>query len=96
MSAYLIATVEVSDPSWLREYSEKVKEMFAEIGAKYHVRNTNIEKLEGNNPAPMSVTVIEFPSMEVAREWYHSDGYQALVKLRSTGSQTEMWLTEGI
>ena len=96
MAAYLIATVEVSDPSWLAEYSTKVKEMFAEIGAKYHVRSTKIEKLEGNNPTPMSVTVIEFPSMEVAREWYKTDEYQALVELRKTGSQTEMWLTEGM
>lgn len=96
MSAYLIATVEVSDPSWLAEYSTKVKEMFTEIGAKYHVRSTNIEKLEGDNPVPMSVTVIEFPSMEVAREWYKTDEYQALVELRSKGSKTEMWLTESI
>ena len=96
MAAYLIATVEVSDPSWLKEYSEKVKKMFVEIGAKYHVRSTQIEKLEGSNPTPMSVTVIEFPSMEVAREWYKTDEYQALVELRSTGSKTEMWLTEGV
>lgn len=96
MSAYLIATVEVSDPSWLKEYSTVVKAIFAEIGAKYHVRSTAIEKLEGENPAPMSVTVIEFPSMDVARDFYNSPEYQRLVELRKTGSKTEMWLTEGV
>lgn len=96
MSAYLIGTIEVTDPSWLAEYSEKVQKQFAEIGAKYHVRSVKMEKLEGKNPAPMSAIVIEFPSMEVAREWYHSDEYQALVKLRNTGSQVELWLTEGM
>lgn len=96
MSAYLIGTIHVTDPSWLGEYTEKVQKMFIEIGAKYHVRSTNMEKLEGKDPAPMAAIVIEFPSMEVAREWYKSDEYQALVELRSKGSQTELWLTEGI
>lgn len=96
MAAYMIATVEVSDPSWLKEYSTKVKKQLEDVGAKYHVRSTEIEQLEGSNPTPMSVTIIEFPSIEVAREWYKTDEYQALVKLRSTGSKTEMWLTEGM
>jgi len=96
MAAYMIGMVEVTDPSWLKEYSEKVQNMFNEIGAKYHVRSTKIEKLEGERPVPMSMVVIEFPSMEVAQEWYKTDEYQALVKLRSSGSQTDLWLTEGL
>lgn len=96
MAAYMIGMVEVTDPSWLAEYSEKVQKMFAEIGAKYHVRSTKVERLEGEKPLPMSMVVIEFPSMEVAREWYKTDDYQALVQLRSKGSQTDLWLTEGI
>ena len=96
MAAYLIGLVEVTDPSWLAEYSTKVQAQFAEIGAKYHVRSTKIESLEGDKPTPMSMVVIEFPSMEVAHEWYKTDEYQALVKLRQAGAQADLWLTEGI
>lgn len=96
MAAYLIGMVEVTDPSWLAEYSEKVQKQFAEIGAKYHVRSTKIESLEGDKPAPMSAVIIEFPSMEVAREWYNSDEYQALVALRQQGATADLWLTEGL
>jgi uncharacterized protein (DUF1330 family) len=96
MSAYLIGLVEVTDPSWLAEYSEKVKVQLANVGAKYHARSTKIESLEGEKPTPMSITIIEFPSVEVAREWYKTDEYQELVQLRSAGAQTDLWLTEGM
>ena len=96
MAAYLIGKTEISDPSWLPEYTEKVQKMYDEIGVWYHVRSNNIEKLEGKSPVPTAMLVIEFPSMEVAREWYNSEEYQELVELRNQGSQTELWLTEGV
>ncbi len=96
MSAYLVGLVEVTDPSWLAEYSKKVKVQLANVGAKYHVRSTKIESLEGDKPTPMSITIIEFPSMEVAREWYKTDEYQALVELRKGGATADFWLTESI
>ena len=58
MSAYLVGLVEVTDPSWLAEYSKKVKVQLANVGAKYHVRSTKIESLEGDKPTPMSITII--------------------------------------
>ena len=96
MAAFLIGLVDVTDPSWLAEYSQTVQAQFAEIGAKYHVRSTKIESLEGEKPVPMSAVIIEFPSMEILKEWYHSDEYQRLVELRKGGSTADLWVTEGI
>lgn len=96
MAAYLVGMVEVKDPSWLAEYSQKVQAQFAEIGAKYHVRSTSVESLEGDMATPMSMVIIEFPSMEVAHEWYKTDEYQALVKLRQAGSTANLWLVDGV
>lgn len=94
MSAYLIGTVNISDPSWIPEYTEGVQKIFDEIGVYYHVRSAKLEKLEGNKPTPSFALVIEFPSMEIARKWYHSEEYQKLAKLRNQGSETQLWLTE--
>lgn len=96
MAAYLIGTINVTDPSWLPEYTEKVVKQFAAVGAKYHVRSTEIEALEGVDRPPNAAIIVEFPSMEVAREWYNSDAYQALVELRKKGSTVELLLTEGM
>lgn len=96
MSAYLIGTINISDPSWVPEYTAGVQKMFDEIGVYYHVRSAKLEKLEGNNDTPDFAIVIEFPSMEIAREWYNSDEYQKLIQVRSKGSETQLWLTEGV
>lgn len=96
MSAYLFAKLTVTDPSWLPEYTEHVTKQLADIGATYRVRSMDDVVLEGDIPEPTAVVLIEFPSMDIAKEWYHSDEYQRLVKLRQTGSTIEMFLAEGL
>ena len=96
MSAYLIGKLTVTDPSWLPEYSERVQKQLADVGATYHVRGTNLELLEGDCPMPSAAIVIEFPSMDIARDWYNSPEYGELIELRRTGSTLELFLAEGV
>lgn len=96
MAAYLIGTLRVTDPSWLAEYTEKVVPMLKSVGATYVVRSMKTEVLESEMSPPTASIIIEFPSMEIARDWYKSEAYQALVKLRQTGSTIELFLAEGV
>jgi uncharacterized protein (DUF1330 family) len=40
--------------------------------------------------------VIEFPSLEQARAWYHSDAYQQLASIRREASTADFVLVEGV
>ena len=55
--------------------------------------NGAIEAFEG--AAPDGVVMLAFPSMEEARAWYHSPGYQAAIPFRQKGSNYRVFLVQG-
>ena len=96
MSAYLFAKLTVTDPSWLPEYTEHVTKQLADIGATYRVRSMDDVVLEGDIPEPTAVVLIEFPSMDVAKEWYHSDEYAEAKAIRISASTSVQTIIEGL
>ena len=63
-------------------------------GAKVLVVDRQPEVLEGEWPATQTV-VLEFESVESARAWYTSDGYQAAAKLRQQAASTDAVIVAG-
>jgi uncharacterized protein (DUF1330 family) len=55
-----------------------------------------MEQLEGDGPLPSVVVVLEFPSMQHARDWYNDPEYAPLIALRQTGSDLDFILVEGV
>jgi uncharacterized protein (DUF1330 family) len=53
-----------------------------------------VESLEGSWPTKRLV-VLEFPSIDVARDWYHSEEYQAAARKRQAASEGRVLLVEG-
>lgn len=52
-----------------------------------------VEAFEG--AAPTGVVMLEFPTLEEARAWYHSPGYQAAVPHRQAATDYRVFLVEG-
>ncbi len=52
-----------------------------------------IEAFEGE--APDGVVMVAFPTIEDAKEWYHSPGYQAAIPWRQKGSNYRVFLVPG-
>ena len=52
------------------------------------------EALEG--PAPDGVVVLEFPSVEEARGWYDSPGYQTAMQHRLKAANYRVMIVEGV
>lgn len=96
MPAYLIGRVEVRDPSWLEEYGPKVQALVQKHGGRYLVRGGEMDVMEGTTPPSSVMVVIEFPSMEQARAWYHDPDYAPLITLRQSGSDGELVLVDGL
>ena len=96
MPAYLVGGVDVSDPAWVAEYGPKVEALVEKHGGRYLVRGGEMDVVEGTTPTSRVMVVIEFPSLENARAWCNDPDYAPLIKLRQTGSESEIVLVDGL
>jgi uncharacterized protein (DUF1330 family) len=95
MPAYVIVFVEVTDPIQYAEYLKVTPGVIAKYGGKPVVRAGKTETLEGPEEK-RRVVVIEFPSMEKAKEWYHSPEYTKARELRQGAANGHLVLVEGV
>jgi uncharacterized protein (DUF1330 family) len=95
MPAYLIAQVQIRDPSAYRLYSAKTPAIIAQYGGRILVRGGQTEALEGDS-RDQRVVVIEFASMDAARAFYHSKEYQEAKLLRTPVSDAQFLLVQGV
>ena len=94
MAGYVIADVEVTDPELFAEYRKLVSATIDKYGGKYLARGGDSEVVEGDW-TPHRTVVIEFESMDRAREWYHSDEYAPALKMRLDSANSSVIIVEG-
>ena len=94
MRGYLIANIKVTDPEAFERYRAAVPPVIARHGGRYLVRGGPLERLE-NADGFNRVVVLEFPSLEAARAFYHSADYAPLLKLRGDSTESQAVLVEG-
>jgi uncharacterized protein (DUF1330 family) len=94
MKGYVLADVEVTDPAVFEEYRPLAAASIARFGGRYVIRGGAAERLEGDRPVNRLV-LLEFPSPERAREWYHSAEYQAAKAIRERSARTHAFLIDG-
>lgn len=94
MAAYVIAEVEVTDPVAYEEYRKLVAPTIAQYGGRFLVRGGKVESREGGWNPPRFV-IVEFPSLERAREWYQSPEYAPALALRLKASRSRLIIAEG-
>ena len=92
---YAIARVSISDQDRYADYRSGTVASLEPYDGQFIVRGGETECVEGSWDVDRTV-VIEFPSMEQARAWYHSDGYQQLAAIRRAASTTDFVLVEGV
>ena len=94
MAGYVIAEVDVHDVALFEDYRKLVPPTIAQYGGKYAVRGGACESKEGNWQ-PKRLVVLEFPTVEQARKWYHSQEYAPALALRLKAARTKMVIVEG-
>ena len=95
MAAYMIIDVEVRDPERYKEYVKMVPPTLEPFGGRFLVRGGHAENVEGDWQ-PKRIVVVEFESIERAREWWDSDMYQPAKQLRQSASVGHMIFVEGV
>ncbi len=94
MPGYLIANLDIHDAAMYDQYRQKVGAVIAQYGGRFIVRGGAIEPVEGNVPWKR-VVVLEFPTYDAARSFYHSKEYAPLIALRGGAAKSEIVLVEG-
>jgi uncharacterized protein (DUF1330 family) len=95
MKGYAIARVDIHDEERYAQYRAGTEASLTPHGGRFIVRGGATECVEGTWDAQRTV-VIEFPSIEDARAWYHSDDYQELARIRHEASRADFVLVEGV
>jgi len=92
---YVIAEVEVTDPTTMQKYGEKVPETLALFEHRYVIRSSKVQGLEGEPPKG-GIVVIAFDSVEKARAWYDSPAYVAIRPIRQSAAKSRIFIVEGL
>ena len=95
MAGYVIADVEVTNPELFGEYRALVSQTVEAYGGRYLARGGDSELVEGMR-APGRTVIIEFKSVERAREWYDSPEYEPVRRMRFESANTNLIITEGV
>ena len=93
MAVYVVAQLDVKNTDWQQEYGPKARAFLQRHGGKVIVGpGYTIERLEGRKPLPNAMFILEFPSVEQAKAWYHDPAYAELIGLRQSGADAEIVL----
>ena len=95
MAGYVIVEIEVTDPVGYEEYKKLAGATVAKYGGKYIVRGGASETLEGDW-RPKRIVILEFESVQRAKEWLNCAEYEERRKMRHRTAKTKMVVVEGI
>jgi uncharacterized protein (DUF1330 family) len=94
MSAYVIVEVSVYDPEAYEEYKKLTPAAVAAYDGRFVVRGGEAETLEGAWQ-PERIVVLEFPTVERAKEWWSSPMYTDAKVIRQRAATTKMIVVPG-
>lgn len=95
MPAYVIAHIDVKDPARYEDYKKMSPVSIEKFGGRFVARGGKTEVLEGTWQ-PKRLVLLEFPSVERAREWWASAEYAPAKALRQATSIGDMIIVEGL
>jgi uncharacterized protein (DUF1330 family) len=95
VAAYVIANVRIEDPVRYEDYKRMVPATLTPFGGRFIARGGTVDVLEGNW-RPERLVILEFPSLERARAWWHSPEYAEARALRQATSTGTLLILEGV
>jgi len=95
MSAYVIVDVEINNHEDYEQYKKLTPASITAYDGSFIARGGTTEVLEGDwNPG--RIVVLEFPSIERAKQWWSSTEYELAKSIRHRAAKTRMIVVEGV
>jgi uncharacterized protein (DUF1330 family) len=95
MPAYVIVDMDVTNPAAYDEYRKLAPPTVVAYGGRYLARGGRTETWEGEW-IPNRLVILEFESVERARQWLDSPEYSAIKHVRHEAAKTNMVVIEGV
>lgn len=93
MAAYVISEVEVINEAAAEHYKQHAAASIAIYGGRYLARGAEPWVAEGE-AAKGRIVIVEFPSMEKAREWFASPEYAKAIKFHNKALRRRLMFIE--
>ncbi|MCV7423161.1 DUF1330 domain-containing protein [Mycobacterium yunnanensis] len=90
---YVILTEDVKDPAGMAEYGKVARNAMST--AKLLAFSPAVATLEGQWHGTQTV-LLEFESVDAAKEWYYSEDYQQAAKLRRAAADCHAVVISGL
>ena len=94
MPVYAVAQGRIENREMLDEYVSKAIPTIQSGGGRILGFDESPEIVEGEVGHPRTV-IVEFPSRDAFRDWYDSDGYQAILPLRLESTPGTLIVVDG-
>jgi uncharacterized protein (DUF1330 family) len=91
--SYVVITEDVKDPAGMAEYAKLAGKAMA--GATILAFDTKVEQIEGEWHGTQTV-LLEFESVDAARQWYNSGAYQEAAKIRQKAADCNGAILTGL
>ena len=97
--AYVIAELVITDQAAYEAYRKQVLPNVQSYDGQFLVRGgTRIqcEGIDDTHHDQMRTVILEFPSLQRAREWYSSTAYTELKLMRQAAADGRLFIVEGV
>lgn len=95
MPALVLVEITIHDPVLYEDYKLLTPAAIAAYDGRFVVRGAPTESLEGDWN-PQRIVVLEFASVERAKEWWHSAEYMPAKEIRQRAASTKMLVVAGV
>ena len=91
---YIIGQITITDPKKYQRYAFETENIIKKFGGRYLIRGGNQLIAEGKPQGNRDV-VVEFDTLEKAKEFYESEEYAKIIDIRKQNSTGYILLVEG-
>ncbi len=95
MAAFIVSHINVTDWNKYKEYMKVTPDIIGKFEGKFIVRGGEMMTLEGPEET-RRVIIVEFPTLEKAKEFYNSQDYRDAKKLREGAATAQFIAIDGV
>lgn len=93
--AYMVAEFKLNDADAIKPYRDQVESTFKAYGGRFVARGGAVDVKEGAAPNGW-VVITRFDSLALAKAWYGSPAYQAILPVRLRAGVSRVYFIEGL
>lgn len=94
MTAYMVVTLDVHDPSWVKDYMAAVPDIYEVYGGKRFASSGPVSVVEGDAPTPKTMILFSFPTEQAIHDFLADPAYAPWKQQRLNGAKTTIWTFE--